>query len=65
MIVATEGGRMTGRITAAGGELLTFPAGTKNPWSIWRNAGRLAEIIIAAATSTSCTRAAVRRRGAR
>jgi glycosyltransferase involved in cell wall biosynthesis len=44
-IVVTEGGRMAERITAAGGELVTLDAGTKNPLAIWRNAGRLAAII--------------------
>ncbi len=44
-IVVTEGGRMAGRITAAGGELVTLPAGSKNPFVIWRNAERLASLV--------------------
>ncbi len=44
-IVVTEGGRMAGRITAAGGELVTLPAGSKNPFVIWRNAQRLATLV--------------------
>ena len=44
-IVVTEGGRMADRVTAAGGELIVLEAGTKNPFGMWRNAGRLAEIV--------------------
>lgn len=44
-IVVSEGGRMAERITGAGGELVTFDAGTKSPLAMWRNAGRLAAII--------------------
>lgn len=43
-IVASEGGRMVGELTA-GGEWLNFPAATKNPARMLRNAGALAEII--------------------
>ena len=46
-LVVTEGGRMAARITQAGGELVTFPAGSKNPWTILRNAGRLAVLVAA------------------
>ncbi len=45
MLVVTEGGRMTDRITSSGGELITLAAGTKNPLSMWRNATRLAGIV--------------------
>jgi glycosyltransferase involved in cell wall biosynthesis len=44
-LVLTEGGRMAGQIDAAGGELVTFPAGAKNPIGIYRNAGCLARLI--------------------
>lgn len=44
-LVATEGGRMSDRITAAGGEIIPFPAGTKNPLKISANAGALARLI--------------------
>lgn len=44
-IVVTEGGRMADRITAAGGEIVTRDAGTKNPLRIWSNAGWLAALI--------------------
>ena len=44
-IVATEGGRMADRVTAAGGELVIMPAGTKNPLCVLANAGKLGQII--------------------
>ncbi len=44
-IVVTEGGRMADRITEAGGELIGFAAGSKMPWTMWRNAARLAKLI--------------------
>ncbi len=44
-LVASEGGRMEGELLRAGGELIRFPAGTKNPAAIWRNAGILAGMI--------------------
>ena len=44
-IVATEGGRMAGRITADGGELLQMSAGTKNPVRMMANSGNLARVI--------------------
>lgn len=44
-LVVTAGGRMTSRITDAGGELIAFDAGTKNPVAMWRNASRLVEIV--------------------
>jgi len=40
-IVATEGGRMADRVTAAGGELMIMPAGTKNPFRMLANIRRL------------------------
>jgi glycosyltransferase involved in cell wall biosynthesis len=47
-LVATEGGRMAGEITKAGGELVLMAAGTKNPARILWNARRLSHIIGAA-----------------
>lgn len=44
-LVATEGGRLAERITAAGGEIVPFEAATKNPARIYANAGRLARLI--------------------
>lgn len=45
-IVATQGGRMAGRIGDAGGELLVFPAATKNPFKILANARALRVLIV-------------------
>lgn len=44
-LVATEGGRMADRITAAGGELVEMAAGSKSPLVIWRNGTRLAALM--------------------
>lgn len=44
-LVASQGGRMETDLAAAGGELIQFPAATKNPIQILRNASRLARII--------------------
>jgi len=43
-LVATEGGRMAGRVTALGGEIITLPLETKNPVTIVANGQRLANI---------------------
>ena len=39
-LVATEGGRLATAITQAGGEIVTLPAGSKNPFTILANARR-------------------------
>ena len=44
-LVASRGGRLEGELEAAGGRLIRLDMRTKNPVSIWRNAGRLARII--------------------
>lgn len=44
-LVAAEGGRLSGKIAEAGGELLTFPAGTKNPIRILANTRALGALI--------------------
>ncbi|MBS0242515.1 MAG: glycosyltransferase family 4 protein [Proteobacteria bacterium] len=44
-LVATEGGRLAERIGQAGGELIAFPASTKNPLKLWANAGRLVRLM--------------------
>jgi glycosyltransferase involved in cell wall biosynthesis len=44
-LVATEGGRLATAITAAGGEIVPFPAATKNPLGLYTNTGRLARLI--------------------
>lgn len=44
-IVLSQGGRMEDRLAAAGGELIRFPAATKNPARIIWNASRIASLI--------------------
>ncbi|HXF53199.1 MAG TPA: glycosyltransferase family 4 protein [Hyphomicrobiaceae bacterium] len=44
-LVASEGGRMAHQVTAAGGELVDFPAATKNPAQLIANAIGLARLI--------------------
>jgi len=44
-LVVTEGGRMLPQVTAAGGEVITLNAGTKNPLAMLANARRLQEIV--------------------
>jgi glycosyltransferase involved in cell wall biosynthesis len=46
-LVASEGGRLTSELQAAGGLLIRFPSATKNPISMWLNSRRLARLIIA------------------
>ncbi len=44
-LVASEGGDMAAKIGSVGGELIFFPAASKSPWTIWRNARRLQRIV--------------------
>lgn len=44
-LVASEGGRLEPRLTAAGATHIAMPLAAKTPWGIVANAGRLAEII--------------------
>ena len=44
-LVATEGGRMAKAIVQGGGEVIEMPVSSKNPLTIWRNAGRLTRLI--------------------
>ena len=44
-LVASAGGRMVGAVERAGGRHFTLPLASKNPFRIWRNAGRLAALI--------------------
>ncbi|GGE44648.1 glycosyl transferase [Marinicauda pacifica] len=44
-LVASQGGRLERELSAAGGELVHLPVKSKNPWTIWRNAARLARLI--------------------
>jgi glycosyltransferase involved in cell wall biosynthesis len=43
--VASSGGRWVAEIIRGGGKLINLPLKSKNPYTIWRNAQRLAEII--------------------
>ena len=43
--VASAGGRMVDRLTSGGSHHIELPLNSKNPYTIWRNAGRLAKII--------------------
>ncbi len=44
-LVASQGGRLVTSVERAGGRHIALPLRTKLPWAIWRNAGRLTEII--------------------
>ena len=44
-LVASAGGPQEKAIERAGGRHVRLPLNTKNPWKIWRNAGRLAALI--------------------
>ncbi len=44
-LVASQGGRLVAAVEQAGGRHIALPLRTKRPWSIWRNAGRLEEVI--------------------
>jgi glycosyltransferase involved in cell wall biosynthesis len=44
-LVATEGGRMVSKIARDGGEIVELPVASKNPLTIFANAGRLARLI--------------------
>ncbi len=44
-LVASEGGRLSGELADLGGELVPFPAATKNPAKILANARRLAGLV--------------------
>jgi hypothetical protein len=43
-IVLSDGGRMSDRLGAVGGELIKFPAGTKNPLKLLANASAIERI---------------------
>lgn len=45
LVLAEPGGRLAPRVTAAGGEVVTFPAGTKNPVRILANAAAITRIV--------------------
>lgn len=44
-LVASEGGRLVAALERAGGRHIRLPMATKNPAAIWRNAGRLVQLI--------------------
>jgi glycosyltransferase involved in cell wall biosynthesis len=44
-LVATSGGRLEAEIAAVGGAVFRIPVHSKNPATIWANAGRLARLI--------------------
>jgi glycosyltransferase involved in cell wall biosynthesis len=44
-LVATEGGRLAGEVTAAGGEIVPMPVASKNPATMIANIGRLTRLI--------------------
>jgi glycosyltransferase involved in cell wall biosynthesis len=44
-LVATAGGRMTAAVTRAGGEVITLPVASKNPFTIFANAKHLERLI--------------------
>jgi glycosyltransferase involved in cell wall biosynthesis len=44
-LVASEGGRLVGELQAKGGIWLPFPAASKNPLAMLRNAGRLRRLL--------------------
>lgn len=44
-LVASEGGRLEGELDAIGADLVRLPVKSKNPLTIWRNAGRLADLV--------------------
>jgi glycosyltransferase involved in cell wall biosynthesis len=44
-LVTSEGGRLVAAVERAGGRHIALPLHTKLPWAIWRNAGRLAEVM--------------------
>ena len=45
MLVLSEGGRLAAEITRLGGELIPFPAATKNPASLYANSRRIAALV--------------------
>jgi glycosyltransferase involved in cell wall biosynthesis len=44
-LVASAGGLLAPAVDRAGGRNVLLPLNTRNPWRIWRNAGRLARLI--------------------
>lgn len=45
-LVASAGGRLAKSVERAGGRNVVLKLDSKNPWTIWRNAARLAKVIV-------------------
>ncbi|MEL6503154.1 MAG: glycosyltransferase family 4 protein [Pseudomonadota bacterium] len=44
-LVASEGGRLVSELEAGGSTHITLPLGSKNPLTLWRNRGRLMDLV--------------------
>jgi glycosyltransferase involved in cell wall biosynthesis len=44
-LIASQGGRLEAELAALGGELVRMPVASKNPVTLWRNTGRLIQLI--------------------
>lgn len=44
-LIASQGGALEADIRAAGGEIVTLPVASKNPFIMWRNASKLAKLV--------------------
>jgi glycosyltransferase involved in cell wall biosynthesis len=44
-LVASQGGRLESELAACGGQLVRLPMASKNPFTLWRNTGRLVHLI--------------------
>lgn len=44
-IVLSDGGQLVGELRDTGAEHVAFPARTKNPWRMWRNAAAIAAMV--------------------
>ena len=45
LVLAEPGGRLAPRVTAAGGEVIAFPAATKNPLACWPTPRAIARMV--------------------
>ena len=44
-LVASAGGKLVPVLARAGGRHVAMPLAAKGPWTMWRNAGRLAALV--------------------
>ena len=44
-LVASQGGPLADTLSAMGAQVIELPVASKNPWTLWRNVGRLARLI--------------------